>query len=65
MHINWEDGTLVTTEQTGTRLRGQNCQMTARAHEKVEPAHGQLRIGALMAHQATFLGHYSLIKPVA
>jgi len=39
--------------------------MTARAHEKVEPAHEQLRIGALMAHQATFLGHYSLIKPAA
>src|SRR6266852_295299 len=51
---------LVATEQAGTRLRRQHCQVTARAHQKVEPAHGQVRIGVLMAHRATFLAYYSL-----
>ena len=56
---------LVATEQAGTRLRWQDRQMTARADEKVEPAHGQVRIGSLMAHRATFLAYYSLREGLA
>src|SRR6185437_5000213 len=64
-HINWRMEELVATEQTGTRLRGQHCQITARAHQEVQPAHWQVRIGILMAHRATFLAYYSLSRPPA
>src|SRR6202142_1784525 len=41
---------LVGTEEAGTRLRGQHCQIPARAHQEVQPARGQMRIWILEAH---------------
>src|SRR5438477_6454287 len=40
-----KDLKLVAAEQAGTHLRWQHCQMTARAHQQVQPALGQMRIG--------------------
>src|SRR3989442_15387317 len=51
----WEDQGLVATKEVGTRLRGQHCQITARAHQEVQPARGQMRVGILVAHQQAFL----------
>jgi hypothetical protein len=60
-----EDVELVATEQAGTRLRGEHCQIAARAHQEVEPARGQVRIGLLMAHRKTFHSYYSALCSAA
>jgi hypothetical protein len=51
---------LVATEEAGTAARRQHRPITARTHQKVKPAHGQVRIGILVAHQYTYLNYYSL-----
>src|SRR5271170_5262842 len=51
---------LVATEEVGATTRRQHCSITARAHQEVEPAHRQVRIGILVSHRYTYLNHYSL-----
>src|SRR5437762_13288158 len=41
---------LVATEETGTGMRGQHCQMTPRANQALQPADRQMRIGGKRSH---------------
>lgn len=59
-----EDRKLIASEETGTNLRRQHRQVTARAAEQLQPAHGEMRIEILQVHVVTTLRvQYSLKTP--
>jgi hypothetical protein len=59
-----EDRKLIAAEKTRTQLGRQHSPITARADKKMQPAHGQMRIGTLEMHGNTYRFHYSWLEVI-